>query len=120
MMKRPSGKSISRFAWYSQLTGPSPKCVDRFEFNSRLTCAIDEPSITGSIRPTMRRTRASPQPQRGIGIKRSLNSDGSWTANGRMTARNTAHASVYTARDPTNAEEHGNATREEYGSRSEE
>src|SRR3546814_13976199 len=88
------------------MLGPAHKCFDRFEFNSRLTCAIDEPSITGSIRPTMRRTRASPQPQRGIGIKRSLNSDGSWKANCRMPARNTAHASAYTEQESTNAKAH--------------
>ncbi len=63
MLKIPLGNSIRRLPKLSQLTAPVPTRVARLVLSSRLICATDEPTITGSISLTMRRTRGSLPPQ---------------------------------------------------------
>ena len=90
MLNKPSGNSINRSAKYSQLTLPVTRKLAMMVSSSRLTWATDEPIMIGTINFMMRCTRASPQPQRGRGVRFRRRRLGSCAASCRMPAANTA------------------------------
>ena len=94
MLNTPSGNSISRSAYQSQLTLPlAGRKEAMMESSIRLICATEEPNMIGSIILMMRLTRGSCQAQRGRGSRPRAISEGNWNNSCTMPATNTAIAS---------------------------